>query len=351
MVPASGNIGDTAMPANLTPEYKAAEQAYRAASDPRERLTCLKEMLRTIPKHKGTEHLRADIKTRIKEITEEAATAKKTGARGGPPTVIRPEGAAQVALVGPPNTGKSALHAALTGSHAESGPYPFATQFPQPGMLPIDDVAIQLVDLPSISTQHPIPWIGNALQPADACMFVLDLGQPGCVEQVVQAHEILAERKVELTHVWPTDPGQPVDDDEANPFTTVLPAVFVANKADAISELEDQLEVLRELTGLTYPALATSVEDGAGMDRVGPWLFERLGVVRVYTKIPGKSADMGRPFTVRAGQTVIDVAQLVHRDIAASFKYARIWGDGSFDGQQVGRDHEVVDGDVIELHS
>jgi ribosome-interacting GTPase 1 len=339
------------MPANLTPEYKAAEEAYRSAGDPRERLTCLKEMLRTIPKHKGTEHLRADIKTRIKEVTEEITTAKKTGARGGPPTVIRPEGAAQVALVGPPNTGKSALHAALTGSHAESGPYPFGTQYPLPGMLPVDDVAIQLVDLPSISPLHPIPWIGNALQPADACLLVIDLGQPGCVEAVVQAHEILADRKVVLSPAWPADSDRVGADEGLDPFTTVLPTAFIANKAEVIPELDDELEVLRELTDYAYPAMTTSAETGLGLDQVGRWLFERLGVVRVYTKIPGKPADMDRPFTVRRGQTVLDVAALVHRDIAATFTYARIWGDDSYDGQQVGRDHHVADGDVVELHS
>jgi ribosome-interacting GTPase 1 len=337
------------MPANLTPEYKAAEAAYKQATDPRDRLAGLREMLRTIPKHKGTEHLRADIKTRIKQLTEELATARKTGARRGPATVIRPEGAAQVALVGPPNTGKSALHARLTGSHAESGPYQFATQFPAPGMLPVDDVAIQLVDLPSISPQHPVPWIGNAIQTADAAAFVVDLSQPGCVEEVVLAHEILAERKIVLTARWPID-GPVVEDEVPDPFTTVLPTVLVANKADLLTDLEEELGILEELAGVDYPTLATSAETGTGLEGFGRWLFDRLGIVRVYTKIPGKEPDMGRPFTVRSGQTVADVAEKVHRDIAASLRYARIWGTNSFDGQQVGGDHRVVDGDVVELH-
>ncbi len=339
------------MPANLTPEYKNAEAAYKASTDPHDRLTFLNDMLRTIPKHKGTEHLRADIKTRIKELTEDLATAKKTGARGGPPTVIRPEGAAQVVLVGPPNTGKSALHSRLTGSHAETGTYPFATTFPAPGMLQVEDVSIQLVDLPSISPDHPIPWIGNAIQTADAAAFVIDLNCPGCVEQVVQAHEILNDRKIVLTSRWPAD-GEPDGDDDRmpDPFTTVLPTVLVANKSDLLTEVEDELEILGELTGLSYPALVTSAETGEGLDGIGRWLFDRLGIVRVHTKIPGAPADDGRPFTVRVGQTVGDVALLVHREIAAGLKYARIWGTGSFDGQQVGRDHPVRDRDIIELH-
>ncbi|MGB5433511.1 MAG: GTPase, partial [Acidimicrobiia bacterium] len=145
------------MPANLTPDYKKAEAAYKRSRDPHERLDLLQEMHRTIPKHKGTEHLRADIKTKIKELKDDLAGPSKGGARSGPPTFIHPDGAAQVAIIGPPNTGKSALHAALTGSHTQIGAYPFTTLYPEPGMLGIEDTAIQLVDLPPISSQHPIP--------------------------------------------------------------------------------------------------------------------------------------------------------------------------------------------------
>ena len=120
------------MPANLSPEYRAAADAFRKARDPQERLEHLREMLRVIPKHKGTDHLQADLKRRIKELDEEVAGPKKGGVRGGPALVVRPEGAAQVALVGPPNSGKSLLHDRLTGSGARSGPYPFTTQYPSP---------------------------------------------------------------------------------------------------------------------------------------------------------------------------------------------------------------------------
>jgi len=338
------------VPANLSPEYKAAEAEFRKATDPRDRLAALKEMHRTIPKHKGTEHLRADIKTRIKDLTEELATAKKAGARGGPATVIRPEGAGQVALVGPPNSGKSMLHARLTGSHAETGPYPFATQWPLPGMLPHEDVAVQLIDLPSISTEHPIPWIGNALQPADGCLLVVDLCEAGCLERVLAVRELLAERKVVLTTGWPAD-DTAEGHGEFDPFTTRLPTITLVNKVDALEDRTAEIEAFLDLTGLEFPVLAVSAETGEGLEGIGPVLFERLGIVRVYTKVPGKPADMGRPFTVRRGETVLDVATLVHKDVAAGFRYARLWGAGSFDGQQVGRDHVVADGDVIEIHS
>src|SRR5215510_10879180 len=159
------------MPANLSPEYKAAEAAFRAARDPRERLDRLRDMLRTIPKHKGTDHLQADIKRRIKELSEEIEAPKKGPARSAPSHVVRPEGAAQLALIGPPNSGKSSLHARLSGSNAHVAAYPFTTQEPQAGMMTHEDIHFQLLDLPALSPQHPVPWIADALQAADGCLL------------------------------------------------------------------------------------------------------------------------------------------------------------------------------------
>ena len=334
------------MPANLTPDYKRAEAAYKRARDPRERLELLQEMHRTIPKHKGTEHLRAEIKTKIKELRDELAGPAKGGDRSGPATFIHPDGAAQVAILGPPNTGKSTLHAALTGSHAHTGAYPFTTLYPEPGMLPVDDTHIQLVDLPPVSPRHPIPWIGNALQSADGALLVIDLGQPGCVEQIIEVRELLAERRVTLTGSWD---GEPAEGDD--PFAVRLPTLLVANKSDAIADIDGDLAVCRELGDFHFPTTTVSAATGADLDTIGPWLFRNLDIVRVYTKAPGKPPDMQRPYTVRSGATVADVAMLVHRDLAASFQHARLWGRDAYDGQQVGRDHQVEDGDVLEIHT
>lgn len=332
------------MPANLTPDYKAAEAAFRRARDPHDKLTHLREMLRLIPKHKGTDHLQADIKARIKELTDELAGPRKGAARSGPPTVIRPEGAAQVALVGPPNSGKSALHAELTRSRSASEPYPFATQYPQPGMMPVDDIFIQLVDLPSISPLHPIPWISNALQPADAALLVVDLTDPGCLDATLEVHRLLEERRVHLTPVWDPDP------DPDDPFARRIPTLLVASKADLLDDPGAEVRVFLELDRLAYEWLAVSSVDKTGLAELGRTLFDRLEIVRVYTKVPGKPPDMGQPFTVRRGATVLDVAELVHRDIAASLDYARLWRPGRPEGQQIGREHPVEDGDVVELH-
>lgn len=337
------------MPTNVSPEFKKAQNAFRRASDPEEKLSLLREMLRAIPKHKGTEHLQSDIKSKIKDLTEEARGPRKGGARSGPPTTFRAEGAAQIALVGPPNSGKSALHARLTGSHSTSEAYPFATQFPQPGMFPHEDAAFQLIDLPSVSPEHPIAWIGNALQPADACLLVVDLSQAGCVEATVQVVELLRSKRIHLIARWPED-GVDTEPDDEDMFATMLPTLLVANKSDLIEDPLGELEILEELSGVDFPTLAVSATTGDGLDNLGAWLFQHLGVVRVYTKLPGNEPDMGTPFTIRHGQTVLDVAFQIHKDVAANLKHARVWGTGSFDGQQVGRDHVLYDGDVVELH-
>lgn len=333
------------MPANLSPEYKAAEAQFRRARDPQERLKWLREMLRTIPKHKGTDHLQGDIRHRIKELSEELEGPRKGGAHGGPAQVVHPEGAAQLALIGPPNVGKSALHRRLTGSAAHVGPYPFTTQYPEPGMLPFEDIHFQLLDLPPVSAEHPVLWLGSTLQTADACLLVVDLNDPACVEKVQAVHELLKAKRVTLSEDW--NFGTANGDD---PFAVRLPTLLLANKADEIAELEAELPTFLDLAGISYPWLAVSAETGQGLGEIGHWLFRHLGVVRIYTKAPGKPPEKDRPFTLRRGQTIEDVARLVHKDFAASFKYARIWGVSGFAGQQVGRDHAVADGDVVELH-
>ena len=339
------------MPANLSPEYKKAEQAFREASEDRERLLRLRDMLRTIPKHKGTEHLQADIKSRIKQLTEELAGPKKGAARTGPVHTLRPEGAAQVALLGAPNAGKSSLHVKLTGSRADVGPYPFTTHEPMPGMLPYRDVSFQLVDLPPISEDYMEGWFVNALQPADAALLVADISAPECIDQLEAVQARLDEKRISLVEGWPGLNGEAgaAQADEFDPFRIRLPTLLVVNKID-LAPGPEEVAVLQELLDADFEAVATSTVSGQGLADIGEFLFRGLEIVRVYTKTPGRPPEMDRPFTVRRGATVMDVARLVHKDIAGSLKYARAWGSGVYDGQQIGPEHRLCDADVVELH-
>ncbi len=346
------------MPANLTADYRKSEAAFRQARNPEERLACLKDMLRTIPKHKGTDHLQADIKSRIKELTEELSGPSKGGRRSGPVHSIRPDGAAQIALVGPPNAGKSSLHVRLTGSKSDVGPYPLTTHEPVPGMLTFEDTHLQLIDLPPISADYMESWIVNALQPADGVLLVIDVADPDCVDQVTIIIERLAAKKIHLLDYWPGFDDAPAaphssedetDDTELDPFRIELPTILVANKCDLDPD-PDEVAILEELTGVHFPTITCSALTGQGCETIGPTLFTGLRIARVYTKTPGKPFKKDKPFTVRAGQTINDVARLVHKDFAQDLRFARIWGAEVFDGQQVGPEHRVADGDIVELH-
>jgi ribosome-interacting GTPase 1 len=196
-------------------------------------------------------------------------------------------------------------------------------------------------------------------------MLVVDLSDHECVDHVAAILDRLDQKKVTLEEQWADEAtggesagasaaeeagssGEDTDD-IPDPFRVWLPTLLVANKSDLDPD-PDEVRVLEELLGICFPAIAVSAETGAGVDAIGPLLFEGLGIVRVYTKVPGRPADDQRPYTVRRGDTVLDVARLVHKEIAESLKFARVWGSGQFDGQQVGADHLVQDADVVELH-
>jgi ribosome-interacting GTPase 1 len=218
-------------------------------------------------------------------------------------------------------------------------------------MLPYEDIHFQLVDLPPVSGDFMEPWLVNALQPADGVLLVVDINDPDCLEQVPTILERLAEKKVFLTTAWPgLASAEPVELSESDdPFRLELPTVLIANKSDLDPDPEE-VEILEELLGLRLPTLTMSAKTGDGLEDLGSFLFRALEVVRVYTKTPGKPADNDKPFTVRHGGTVLDVARLVHKDIARDLKFARMWGAEVFDGQQVGPEHLVSDGDLVELH-
>jgi ribosome-interacting GTPase 1 len=209
-------------------------------------------------------------------------------------------------------------------------------------------------------------WYVNALRPADAAMLVVDLSDPECMDHVMAIRDQLDQRRVSLDEQWVTPEGgeesagarggadsggraEEDAEDVPDPFRVHLPTLLVANKSDLDPDPEE-VNVLEELLGVRYPALAVSAETGAGLGEIGPLLFRGLGIVRVFTKVPGRPAETKRPFTVRRGDTVLDVARLVHKEIAESLRFARVWGSGQFDGQQVGADHAVADGDIVELH-
>ena len=313
------------MPANLTPEFREAEQRFRAAQTGEEKLVALEAMLRAIPKHKGTEKMQADIKRRIAKLKAEA-TRRPVTARQRASHHLSREGAGQVALVGPPNSGKSSLVAAVTNARPVVADYPFSTREPLSGMMPYENLQIQLVDLPPLAPGFAPPWMFSLIRRADAILLVLDLSDEGLVGRAEGLKTLLAEGKVSLSG-----------------------AVIAGTRAD-VPGAADNLSLLPEILGQEIPAVAISAVRGDNLPVLQRLLFEALAVIRIYTRAPGKRPDLTAPFVLPRGTTLVEAAAAVHKDFAANLKFARVWGKGTFDGQMVQRDHVLHDGDVVELH-
>ncbi|MDB5352209.1 MAG: putative GTPase [Planctomycetota bacterium] len=331
------------MPANLPPQYLKAEDAYRKSGSSAERLERLREMFVLLPKHKGTEKLQSDLKQKISRARDEIEAGKTgSGKKAGVSYRVPRDGAGQVVLVGPPNSGKSSFLAALTNAKPEIAAYPFTTRSPQPGMATWKDVRFQIVDLPPASAEFFEPWVSGIVRSADAGLLVVDLSDDDLIDAAESAIKRLAESRTELVGELPCD----VEDEVVQHVKTVM----IANKADS-DGAEVRLEMLREWFGPRFPIISVSSQNELALDDAKAAAYDLLGIIRIYTKLPGKPADYSRPFTVPEGSTVLDLAREVHRDLEQSLKFAKVWGTGVFEGQTVKRDHELHDADVVELHA
>lgn len=328
------------MPTNVTPEYRKAEAAFRAARSPEEKIARLEEMIALLPKHKGTDHLYADLKRRLSKLQLQAETAgRKAG--GGSGLGFGREGAAQVILLGPPNAGKSSILKAVSNARPEIGEYPFTTASPHPGMVSYEDVQIQLVDTPPVTAEFmPVHLLG-LLREAEAALLVADLSQDSLLEDLQAVLDALGARGLRVVAA-PPGPRAAEDRD-------ALPTRVLANKSDAPGAPE-RLELLGELAGsLGLEVLPFCCLHPADTSRLPATMFEWLRIVRVYTKIPGQKPDMQRPYTVFAGQTVGDICRHIHKDFAESLRFARLWR-GSDNPLTVSRNEVLRDRDVLELH-
>jgi ribosome-interacting GTPase 1 len=329
------------VPANLTPDYKKADERYKAATTDEERMSALEEMLRAIPKHKGTEHMQADIKRKISKLKEHLdGSGKKGGVKHVDIFHVPKSGAGQVALIGTPNCGKSAIVAALSNAHVIVADYPFATEKPVPGMAKYEDIQIQFVDTPPITNDYAAPGQINVYRGTDLIAIVIDL-----------AGDVLSQMEICLRYL---DSHRLILDENTPAFTEAggplgHKTFVIATKADLAPP--GTLETLKELTLRPFEFIEISITEGRGLETLTRRIFEMLDVVRVYAKKPGHEPDMEDPFTIRRGSTVTDLAFQIHRELADHLKTARAWGAPNIhDGQNVPRDHVLSDREIIELH-
>ena len=313
------------MPANLPPQYFEAEKNYRLAKNAQEKINALEEMLAIMPKHKGTDHLRGELRRRISKLTQ--ALGKRSATQRAAMFRIEREGAAQVIVIGLPNAGKSQLVSSITNAAPTVAEYPFTTHTATPGMMEFENIQIQLIDTPPLMPHSIEPWLPPMLRGADALLVVVDLSDAP-LAQMEDIVTQLENMKIGLGEKKALIVGNKLDLDNASQN-------YIALK----TEFKEQL-----------PVIAISAKEGTGLEELKHETYQVLDIIRVYTKTPGQKPDLSDPIILTRGSTLEDAAASVHKDFLQRLEYARLWGSGKHDGLMVKRGHILQDGDVIELH-
>ena len=326
------------MPANLPPQYFEAEQRFRKASTPEDKIEALEEMLAIMPKHKGTDKLKAMLRERISKFRDQAQK-KKGAARQKSPYEIEKEGAAQVVIIGPPNTGKSSLVKLITNASPEVADFPHTTHKPTPGMAHYENIQFQLIDTPPVTKDYTDPALTDLIRRADIVVILLDLSADP-IQQWEDTMEILHSfRLFSQACSIPENLKKP---------PKIKKMFVVANKMDRPVDREN-LDVFLELSGITLPCMGISSLTGHNIMAFLDKLYSLSEIIRVYTKAPGRKPDMTATFILPAGSTLLDLAGAVHNDFLHKLKYARVWGKSVREGQMIQKDYLLQDGDVVEL--
>jgi uncharacterized protein len=311
------------MPANLTPVYFKAEQWYRQATTAEEKILALEQMLAVMPKHKGTDKLKADLRQKLSVLKEGEEKRRKSG--GVDIFHVPRGGAGQVVLLGMPNSGKSSIVGLLTDAKVHIADFPFATHAPVPGMMKFEDVPIELVDMPPITAEIVMPGQVGTYRNCDLIAIVIDLS-------------------ADFDEQWKVC----LDFLETRNLLSVKKTVCICTKSDIAAD--GAIDKVKKLCDNRFEVIAVSVDTGEGFGELPAMLFKLLRIIRVYAKPPGKKPDMNEPFTIPAGSTVLDLARVIHRELAEKLKHARIWGTNVYEGQSVQRNHVLNDKDIVELH-
>ena len=389
------------MPANLPAEAKHKWREASQARRPQEKIEKLQEFLSLVPKHKGTENLRAQVKRKISVLRREIAEKKRKKAGvGGPKFFVEKEGDAQILILGPTNVGRSSLLSLLTNAKVLISDYSYTTKETTPGMFQYQDLQFQIVEAPALmeGSADGGAWGLQTLtsaRNADGLLLMVDLSRDP-VEQIS-----LISRELEKARILTRKPkarieiekkymgaglkivllgrlvgctskdverllesygirdatvrvqGEAAIDDVEDAIfegTVYRPAIILANKAD-VADAVKRIEQLKGLVGEETKILPVSCKAKSGLEKLGSEIFEMLDIIRVYTKEPNKRFPSEKPFTIRKGSTILDLAKQIHSDFYKQFSYAKVWSKRlRFSPQKVGGTFTLEDGDTVEIH-
>jgi len=301
------------MPANLPPQYFALVETLKKVSESEEKISILEEMLSICPKHKGTEKVQKDIKSKIAKLKREIQSKKKSKKEEF--FSVKREGAGQIIICGPPNSGKTSLVNILTGANFKVADYPFTTTLPQPAMMPFEDIFIQLVDTPPITKEFFPGWLKVVLKNSDGILVIFDLSKEDLEKEMGGFKEILSDIKDKKI-------------------------IFVGNKVDLVKK-EIKIEGIKKISALKK----------IGLEDLKREIFSMLGILRVYSKKPGKEPDFAHPFVLKNSSTLFDLAREIHGDFASKFKFAKLYKKSLKKSILVGKDYLLKDGDILEIHT
>ena len=300
--------------------FAAVAKRRLVGKEGRERIREVRSLLEELPDYRNGPY--ADLRKWL--LAEIDDTRVRSSAVHRDSIAVRREGAAQIALVGPPNVGKSSLLQALSEIQIKTGDYPFTTLRPVPALTRIGGVLVQLVEIPGLISGAAEDRGGGrallgVLRFADAIVYCCRADADPAELEAVRAEIATAE--------------------------IVKPAFIAATRADEA----DPASVAR--LAATFPDLEVipvSILDEASLDAFRTATWALTGLIRVRLRKDGLIDE--EPVALHPEATVADVADWVHHDLAASFSGALVWGPSArFDGQRVGRDHRIQDGDVVEI--
>lgn len=330
------------MPANLPPQYYELEREFRAERDSSEQLRMAQELLKMMPKHKGTDKLQAEMKAKISKLRKLIAGG---GVKHGARQVatfdhVEKEGARQIILIGPPNSGKSSLVDALTHAKPPVADYPYTTREPLTGMMTFETVQIQLIDTPPISTELYENYMSGLIRNADMVLLVADLAAASMLDDLKYLLGKLEEKRILLKSEFVENPE---DSRYANKKTVICGhKEYEDESGQAYGRLKDAFG--------EYAIVPTSIIDDDSLDALRKCIFDNLNIIRVYTKTIGHDPSFKDPIIIPVGGTVEQAARDLHKDFASNLKFAKVWGEGKYDGQRVQRDFVLTDKDIVEFH-